>query len=319
GLPYDSQHLPSTVIRFVKNETAIQFEINVPREAVIPGEKKNTALTQQTDGGSQQEQQQQDDDGAGDIPQQLGGRGGGLFAPPPGRNQKQLTFEYELSTSALQLLDERPARKPAWASVSPDGQKVVFVRNRNLYMMDAANYAKALKDANDKDIVEVQLTTDGVEEFAYGGRGGGGGQQQDQQQEQQENEQGEQARNVRSAGNIAWARDSRKFALVRRDARKIPKLWVINTLANPRPTLETYSYAMPGEANTPQSQLEIFDVASKNRLIAKAESFKDQTLQLAVELPSARARDREKTESLWANSGSDKLYFTRLSRDMHRL
>src|SRR5882757_6535854 len=32
GLPYDSQHLPITTIRFVKGEQAIQFELNVPRE-----------------------------------------------------------------------------------------------------------------------------------------------------------------------------------------------------------------------------------------------------------------------------------------------
>ena len=40
GLPYDSQHLPITAIRFVKGDASIQFEINVPRDAVIPGEKK---------------------------------------------------------------------------------------------------------------------------------------------------------------------------------------------------------------------------------------------------------------------------------------
>src|SRR5215475_11146899 len=38
GIPYDSQHLPINTIRFVKGDSAIQFELNVPREAVIPGE-----------------------------------------------------------------------------------------------------------------------------------------------------------------------------------------------------------------------------------------------------------------------------------------
>ena len=33
GLPYDGQHLPITVIRFVRNEGAIQFEVNVPTDA----------------------------------------------------------------------------------------------------------------------------------------------------------------------------------------------------------------------------------------------------------------------------------------------
>ncbi len=319
GIPYDSQHLPITTLRFVKNETTIQFEINVPRDAVIPGEKKTTAATGQTETTQQQDRNDEDLD---QPQQQQFGRGGGNYGPPPGRDQKQLTFEYELASGKLTLLEERPPRKPAWASISPDGNTVVFARNRNLYMMDAANYAKALKDANDKTIVETQLTTDGVEDFAYGGRGmGGGDQQQQQQQEQQENtgeQQGQENRN-RQAANISWSRDSGKFALVRRDQRKIPKLWVINALPNPRPTLETYAYAMPGEPNAPQYQLEVFDVAAKSRLIAKADAFKDQTLQIQVERPLGRAREHEKTEPLWTAPGSDKLYFTRLSRDMKRL
>ncbi len=155
---------------------------------------------------------------------------------------------------------------------------------------------------------------------------------QDQQQEQQQQQQNEQqqvqgqegrqqdnARARQSAGQLAWARDSKKFALIRRDSRKIPKLWVINALANPRPTLETYSYAMPGEPNTPQAQMEIFDVASKSRLVVKAEAFKDQTLSVETFAATARQRDHEKTEPVWAGPGSDKIWFQRLSRDMKRL
>jgi dipeptidyl aminopeptidase/acylaminoacyl peptidase len=328
GLPYDSQHLPITTIRFVKNESTIQFEVNVPREATIPGEKKPPAAAttdanqQQGDGDNDAEEQD------GDTPQQqFGGRGGGLYGPPPSRTQKQLVFEYELATNKLALLDEAPKRKPTWASISPDDKVVVFARNHNLYMMDAENYAKALKNANDPDIKETQLTTDGVEDFGYGGRGGQGGDQQQQQEQQQQeqnqqNQEGQQQDNTRlrqAVGNVAWSRDSKKFALIRRDSRKIPKLWVINALANPRPTLETYSYAMPGEANTPQSQLEVFDVAAKSRLLAKAAAFQDQTMQVELDRPSARQREHEKTESLWAGPGSDKLYFQRLSRDMKRL
>jgi dipeptidyl-peptidase 4 len=315
GIPYDSQHLPITVIRFVKGDASIQFELNVAREAVIPGEKKDTALmgTRETT-----QQQQQDEE---EEPQIQGGRGGGRYAPPPARDQKQLTFEYELASGKLQLLEERPLRKPTWASVSPDGQTIVFGRNNNLFTMDAANYAKAMKDATDKSIVETQLTTDGVDDFAYGGRGGGGGQdlQDQQQQDNAGGEQTEAARNTRRAVNVAWARDSKKFSLVRRDQRKLGKLWVINALANPRPTLETYAYSMPGEPNAPQFQLEVFEPATKNRLIAKVDAFTDQTVQVEVERPSNRDREHDKTEALWANAGSDKLFFTRQSRDLHRL
>ncbi|MDR3700169.1 MAG: DPP IV N-terminal domain-containing protein [Candidatus Sulfopaludibacter sp.] len=312
GLPYDSQHLPITTIRFVKNDTTIQFDVIVPRDAVIPGEKKPPAGTVSTDALGQ---------GNGEDPQQQGGRGGrGGTAGP---NQKTLYFEYELATAKLNLLDERPQRKAAWASMSPDEKWVVFAKNHNLYIMDAANYAKALKKADDAGIVETQLTTDGVEDNGYGGgRGMGGDQQQQQEQQQNEGEgQGQDNKNARvSAGNVSWSRDSKKFALVRRDATKVEKLWVINSLANPRPTLETYRYAMPGDKEIPQSQIEIFDVASRDRKIVKADAYKDETLQIEVERPSTRMREEhEKTEPLWANPGSDKLYFTRMSRDLHRV
>ena len=317
GIPYDSQHLPITVIRYVKNDAAIQFEINVPRDAVIPGEKKTAAATTATDGGQQQDQQ---DDEALNEPQQQGGRGAALYGPPPARDQKQLTFEYELAGGKLTLLEDRPSRKPTWASISPDDKVIVFVKNHNLYMMDAANYAKALRDANDKTIVEIQLTTDGVEDNGYGGRGfGGGEQQQQQQQDQQENTDQAQNPNRRQAPNVSWSRDSKKFALVRRNSLKVKPLWVINALANPRPTLETYRYSMPGDVDIPQASLEVFDVASKNKVVVKADAFKDQGIQIEADRPSAHAREHEKAEPLWAGPGSDKLYFNRLSRDMHRL
>ncbi|HKA01584.1 MAG TPA: DPP IV N-terminal domain-containing protein [Candidatus Solibacter sp.] len=332
GLPYDSQHLPITTIRFVKNETTIQFEINVPRDANIPGEKKPPAGGTTTDANQQQngndaDAEAQDRD---DEPQQQGGRGGGgNYGPPPGRNQKQLVFEYELATNKLALLEEAPKRKPAWASISPDDKTVVFVRNHNLYMMDAANYAKSLKNPNDSSIQETQLTTDGVEDFSYAGRGGAGfDQQQQQQQDQQQQDQNQQgqegqqqdnARQRRAAPGLSWSRDSKKFALIRNDSRKLPKLWVINALANPRPTLETYAYSMPGEPNAPQYQLEVFDLAAKSRLLPKAAAFQDQTMRVETDLPSARQREHEKTEPLWAGPGSDRLYFQRLSRDMKRM
>ncbi len=312
GMPYDSQHLPITTIRFVKNDTTIQFDLNVPRDAVIPGEKKTSTTSQSTtDAGG---------NGNENVPQQQG-RGGRGGATPPNRNEKALHFEYELTSGKLTLLDEAPKRKPAWANISPDEKTIVFSRNRNLYIMDAANYAKALVKADDPAIVETRLTQDGVEDFGYGGGRGMGGDQQ--QQEQNDNsQQGDNQDNLRqrsSAGNVSWSRDSKKFALVRRDSRKVEKLWVINSLASPRPTLNTYRYAMPGDVNIPISQLEVFDVAAKSRNILKTDAFKDQSLQIEVERPTAREREHERTETVWAGPGSDKLYFSRISRDLHRV
>src|SRR5262249_35795445 len=92
---------------------------------------------------------------------------------------------------------------------------------------------------------------------------------------------------------VFWARDSKRFALVRRDERKVADLFVINALSNPRPTLERYRYAMPGEANVPQPQIEVFDLASKARVKVKSERFVDQSLQIASAPATAIDRERD--------------------------
>ena len=61
----------------------------------------------------------------------------------------------------------------------------------------------------------------------------------------------------------SWSQDNKKFSLQRSDTRKVGELWVINSLANPRPRLETYKYGMPGEENQPQAELQVFDIAAE--------------------------------------------------------
>jgi dipeptidyl-peptidase-4 len=305
GIPYDSEHLPIRNLKLVKHDTVAQFEVQVPRDAVIPGEKKPA--------GGQQQQQQQGRQGGGQ-------RAGGPPAQGTQANMKSIYFEYELGSDKLTIVD-KPEAKPRWASVSPDGKTVVFARNHNLYMMDAENYEKARKKADDPSIVEVQLTKDGEEHYSYARRimpGGIEEQQQDQQGEEQAARTAEKNPRV-PAVMIVWSQDSKKFALVRDDQRKVKDLWVINSLANPRPTLETYRYAMPGEADVDQYHLELFDRDTRERLEVKAAAFKDQTLRISTAPPSARGREIDKTEPQWVSPTSDKLYFTRLSRDEHKL
>src|SRR4030095_11827410 len=108
---------------------------------------------------------------------------------------------------------------------------------------------------------------------------------------------------------------------VRRDARKVNDLWVINALAQPRPTLETYRYAMPGEANIPQSAVQVFDRTTKQRVLVKGDRFTDQTINIAARAPRTNVqRDpRRPIPAEWLSDTADKLYFTRLSRDQHRM
>ena len=315
--PYDASHLPITTIRFVKNDTAIDFYIDVDKDADINGTQ--TIVGQQEDTGVQTGQPGDDAQDSGDAaqndPQQRQQQQG---PPPVPTGKKRLYFEYDLATMKLTLPAQftPEIRKPVWASVSPDQKVVVFARKHNLFMMDAASYALALKKSDDSNIKETQLTTDGVDGFSYNRR------MMDANQDDGTNEESQQRRDKTgrvAAVQIFWSKDSTKFALVREDERKVADLWVIHTLANPRPTLETYKYAMPGEVNVPLPHMELFEVASKSRKEINADHFKDETIHIFAAPVTAQEREHQRNEQQWISDTSNKLYFYRMSRDMHKV
>lgn len=308
--PYDAQHLPIRTIKFAKNDTVIQFDLQVDKDADINGTQKVI--------GGEEEQDMTQTTGTGN-PQGRGGRG----AAPPNPRMKTLYFEYELATGKLTLPPEftPEPRKPAWASLSPDEKTIVFARKNNLWMMDAENYAKALRKSDDSSVKETQLTTDGEDGFSYA-RHISGTERDMEQQQQRETGQAALARDKTGRVppvTIVWSKDSKKFALVRRDERKVADLWVIHTLDNPRPTLETYKYAMPGDVNVPQPHMEVFDLAAKSRKEMKIDRFKDQFASILTSPVTARQRERQRTDPQWLAEGSGKLYFGRQSRDLHKL
>ncbi len=335
-LPYDAQHLPFSSVRFVKKDTAIEFDVQVPADAVInaPVKRETTeqgaAAAQAVKGAGRQQDEHED-------PQQRAGQAAAGAGTQPAPRNRTLHFEYDLATSRVSLLESDPheARLPRWASLSPDEKTVVFARKENLFMMDADNFAKALKKADDPTIVETQLTKDGEEHYSYGRSAreiqNQREQEQQQQQQRQENEGGgqqqDEERDVTDptgrmpAIAVVWSRDSNKFSLVRRDSRKVADLFVINALSTPRPTLETYRYAMPGEANIPQSEMHVFDRHSKQRVTITEDRFPDQGVQIAT-MPQRNNIQRDPRRPIpaqWLSDSPDKLYFTRLSRDQYRM
>jgi dipeptidyl-peptidase 4 len=351
GIPYDAQHLPFTTVRFIKDDTAFEFDVQVPRDATIPAAPKKIITTDQGSKGGPPPlasrapaSQGQDESEDAQDPQQQGGRGRG--AGPGGAaaaRTRTLHFEYEIATGKVTYVDDykEEARNPRWASFSPDKKTVVFARNHNLFMMDAANFAKAQKNANDSSIVEVQLTRDGEDHYSYARSTERQAEldQQQQQQQQDDGQQQQQESEQQAAGadknarvpaiNIVWSRDSSKFSLIRRDERKVKDLWVINALAQPRPTLETYRYAMPGEENVPQAEAHIFDVATKAAVKVKADRFADQFLSIPTKPQRGAAGGRggggggfapagPPRAAEWLASGNAKMYLTRQSRDLHK-
>jgi dipeptidyl-peptidase 4 len=327
NFPYDAQHLPIKNLQLVKKDTALQFDIEVSKDAVIPNEPKKQQDTEET---IQEDTENKQTQQTGQRQQQ--NEQSQNAEPKP--ETRKIYFEYDLATGKLTRLDgfEAPPVKPMWASISPDEKTVVFARGFNLYMMDAADYAKAAKNPGDKTVVETQLTTDGVAKYSYA---------RVLVDEEIEQLKKSQKGDTNQAGPrtvpvpIYWSKDSKKFALIRADERKVADLWVIHTLANPRPTLETYSYAMAGDVNVPQEELQLFDVTTKQHILVQTAAFKDQTLEIATDRILARDREHElqqlqgERQNLfgfgppmlgpWLSDTSDKIYFIRSSRDLHRV
>ena len=294
--PFDAKHLGLDSLRFIKDENWIQFEVKSSQDA----DKKDSA-----------------EGGGGERRVGTGGRrggGGGEAGGGPGARQKKVYyFEYNLVDGTLNELTgyKKPKHKPMWANISPDSNIIVFGRHFNLFWMDRANYEKALKNEEDSTIVEHALTTDGVENYSYHGSGvlGGGG---------ETNVDKEKNKDKRKPVQLFWSPDSKHFAMSRSDMRKVHDLWVINSLAEPRPTLETYKYMMPGEKEAPVEQLLVFDMTAHTRQVISTAEFKDQDLAIWSAAPKARHRDDDYRVQYWLGTNA-KFYITRTSRDLHRI
>ncbi len=280
--PFDAQHLGIDSMRFIKDENWIQFEVKSTEEV----EKKDTAAAA------------------------TGRRG--AAATPPAKEKKVFYFEYNINTRELIELSDfkKPKRKPSWAAISPDGNTILFGRNYNLYWMDKSNYEKALKKEDDSTIVENKLTTDGVEYYSYHSSGGGMGNENNVDKEKNKDK--------RKSVTAYWSPDSKYFSLVRRDDRKVKDLWVINSIADPRPTLETYKYWMPGEKEAPVDHMYLFDMTAKTSKEMPVSAFKDQNLAIWSTPIPANTRDDDWRPITWLGNNS-KFYFTRTGRDLKKV
>jgi dipeptidyl-peptidase 4 len=323
NFPYDAQHLPVKRLKLVDKDTRMRFEVEIRKDAVVPNEPKREK--------SQEDIEEQGKEGELKQGEQEGQAAGPWTEKP--EETRTIYFQYDQATGKITRLDnfEAPKKKPMWASVSPDEKTVVFARGHNLYLMDAENYAKALKKAGDASVVEAQLTTDGVEKYSYAHVLLP---EQEEQLKKQDKGDTNKAGPRTPAVTIHWSKDSKKLALERNDDRKVGDYWVIHSLTNPRPILETRSYALPGDANVPIGEIDIFDVASKQRVAVQPKSFVDEVLNITDAAQTERDREelREEQEEnrqnpaplsrvspKWVADTSDKLYFTSRSRDFRQV
>lgn len=146
GDPFDAQHLNIQKLKFIKNETALQWEVT---SKLVEVEEEDE---DQEEDDMEQEKDSQDK-----------------------KKKKKMVpkvwhFEYDLRSQELTLIEDFKKKKEdaKWASIAPDSSYVLFSRNHNLYWMDWNNYLKAQKNEKDSTIVDHQWTTDGEAHDAFG-------------------------------------------------------------------------------------------------------------------------------------------------------
>ena len=226
--------------------------------------------------------------------------------------KKLYYFEYNISNNNLRELgeDSKEKTKLFWANFNPDTSRVYYAKNYNLYWMDYSNYLKAQKDEKDSTIVEHQFTTDGVQYYAWGGdeysvtTG-------DKKSEDEE-------KKKRKPVWINWSPNGQYFTLTKKDNREYSALWVINNVAAKRPTLETYKYLMPGETDSTEVELYLFDANTLKPKQINVSAFKNQTI-------SNWSQDRTKESykgkhyiNYWLGN-NEEFYIARSSRDLKRI
>ena len=225
-----------------------------------------------------------------------------------GKMEKEIFyFSYDYPSRKLTHLKdkEKEPKRLGWGSVSPDKKTVIYAKDLNLYRMSYEDYQKARKDEKDSTIVEIQLTTDGVKDFGYG-------------MPYKMVNTDTLCNGKRRPVYGMWSPDSRYFVTILTDEREVKDLWVLNVMSDPRPTLETYKYQMPGEKEAPVEHLQIFDMHDNSRKEIGTSAYKDQTLEIERKPLLQKQRDMEERPTVWLGDNG-RFFLTRSSRDLYRI
>ncbi len=198
-----------------------------------------------------------------------------------------IEFEYDLTTGELRNLgepeeEEEEDEERPWRNFSPDSTAFVYAEDHNLYFVEVV-------DGVEQEA--IQLTTDGEEDYSFGSR----------EADEDDEDFVESDLRVRSSAN--WSEDSRSFYITRTDRRHVAKLYLVNVLAEPRPELEEYRYAMPGEDDVPQTELFAF------------QRDRGELVRLDVD----RYRDQHLLYLHWTNGAGDNLRLVRRVRSRRAL
>jgi dipeptidyl aminopeptidase/acylaminoacyl peptidase len=130
-----------------------------------------------------------------------------------------------------------------YRAFSPDRKQFVFAQKHNLYLAQA-----------DKEKEAVQLTKDGVEDYSFGGTNS----------------------DTKARPIVSWSPDSKAFYVRRQDSRNVKELYLVSSLALPRPTLEKYKYPMPGEEAIRRAEV-YYCLPADKKLVRVEAKWKDES------------------------------------------
>ncbi|MEY4431893.1 MAG: hypothetical protein RLZZ44_23 [Bacteroidota bacterium] len=139
-------------------------------------------------------------------------------------------FLYDISTKKVSKLFDFQIQEPTF---SPDGKKIAFAKENNLYVYEIASKQITTITTDGKRNSVINGITDWVyeEEFAF----------------------------VRA---FDWSKDSKKVAYIRFDESQVPEFSMSIFKNDLYPTVETFKYPKAGEKNSEVS-LHIYDLVSK--------------------------------------------------------
>lgn len=222
-------------------------------------------------------------------------------------NAGKRQYECVLATYACTVTDTAKIvhpDTPSWAVPSPDKKWIAFSHNYNIYVRHAGIHdakppvdtGRGARRAARSDTLTlpdsaIQLTSDGIDEYAYG---------------TETPSTLPPDHPTRRRPQLSWSPDSKKIAVIRIDERGVRR-YPLYSSTKPQPRLVLYPYAAPGDSILIRYDTYVLDVAARS------------SVRMQDEKPPTIVHGMSGLAALKWSKKSDKLYMLDATRGAKRV